>query len=584
LFCCHPGLDRESKTLDREFILENILPAANPKANLKDYDQAYRSFDWKTVEKEFRWHQTGKANIAYEAIDRHAEDPIRRARICLSFEGGSRKERISYIEMRELSNRFANVLRKLGVRKGARVIIFLPRCPEYYIAMVGCAKVGAIFCPLFEALMEVSLGERLKNSGSKVLVTTPEMVERVLFKDFPRPRSIILVGANRDKLKPWEWSWEKEMAGASGNCEIAWVGLEAPLYLIYTYGSGGRPKGVLHAHRDMVGHFITARWVLDLRDGDVLWTTADPGWVTGTVYGAFAPWLCGVESFVREGKFEIEGWCRSIESHRVSVWYTAPTVFRRLMGKGEEALKRHDLSSLRHLLSVGEPLPSEVVYWARRVFQIPIHDTWWMTETGMIMIANYPSVPIKPGSIGKPFPGTKASILGLRGEELPPMTLGKLAIEKGWPSMMKQIWQDEKRYQEYFAFPPWYVSGDTAYVDDDGYFYYQGRDDDLLKIAGVVVGPTEMEEVLLRHPAIEDAGIIGKTDPVKGNIIKAFISLRAGFTPSERLKNEIKEFIKQHFSSRIVPKEIEFRPEIPRSEDGRVIRRVLKAWELGLPA
>ena len=563
--------------------MENILPPSNPKANLKDYDKACSSFDWKMAEKEFAWHRTGKVNIAYEAIDRHVEDPVRGQRCCLNFEGESRKEKISFSEMKSLSNRFANVLRKLGVRKGARVLIFLPRCPEYYIAMIGCAKVGAIFCPLFEALMEVSLGERLKDSGAKVLVTNPEMAGRVLLKDFPRPRAIILVGADIEKLKPWEWSWEKEMAGASDRFEIAWVDLEAPLYLIYTYGSSGRPKGVLHAHRDMIGHLMTARWVLDLREGDVLWTTADPGWVTGTVYGAFAPWLCGVESFVRAGRFEIEGWCRSIASNRISVWYAAPTVFRRLMGKGEEVLKRHNLSSLRHLLSVGEPLPSELVYWARRVFKIPIHDTWWMTETGMIMIANYPCMPIKPGSIGKPFPGTRAAILGLHGEELQPMTLGKLALKREWPAMMKEIWQDGKRYQEYFPFPSWYVSGDTAYMDDDGYFYYQGRDDDLIKIAGVVIGPTEVEEVLQRHPAIADAGVIGKTDPLRGNIIKAFISLKQDVTPSEELKNEIKEFVKQYFSSRIVPKEIDFRPQVPRAEDGRVMRRVLKAWDLGLP-
>ena len=564
--------------------MENILPPSNPKANLKDYNKACSSFDWKMAEKEFTWHRTGKVNIAYEAIDRHVEDPVRGQRCCLNFEGESRKEKISFLEMKSLSNRFANVLRKLGVRKGARVLIFLPRCPEYYIAMIGCAKVGAIFCPLFEALMEVSLGERLKDSGAKVLVTNPEMAGRVLLKDFPRPRAIILVGADPEKLKPWEWSWEKEMAGASDRFEIAWVDLETPLYLIYTYGSSGRPKGVLHAHRDMIGHLMTARWVLDLREGDVLWTTADPGWVTGTVYGAFAPWLCGVESFVRAGRFDVEGWCRSIESNRVSVWYAAPFVFRRFMGKAEEALKRHDLRSLRHLLSVGEPLPSEVVYWARRVFKVPIHDTWWMTETGMIMIANYPSTPIKPGSIGRPFPGTRAAILGARGEELPAMTLGMLALGKGWPAMMKQIWRDEKRYDEYFPFPSWYVSGDMAYMDDDGYFYYQGRDDDLIKVAGVVIGPTEIEEVLQRHPAVEDAGIIGKTEPVKGNVIKAFILLKPGYAPSEDLKNEIRGFVKRYFSSRIVPEEVEFRPQIPRSADGRVIRRVLKAWELGLPA
>ena len=563
--------------------MENILPPANPKANLGDYDRTYRSFEWKTVEREFRWHRTGKVNIAYEGIDRLAEDPVHRERCCLSFEGRFRKERISFARMRELSNRFANVLRKLGVKKGDRVLLFLPRCPEYYIAMVGCAKVAAIFCPMFEALMSVSLGERLRDSGARVLVTNPGMVGRVAFSDFPRPRSIILVGTETDKLKPWEWSWEKEMSTASDVGEMAWADLEAPLYLIYTYGSSGTPKGVLHAHRDMIGHRITARWVLDLKEGDVLWTTADPGWVTGTVYGAFAPWLCGVESFVRAGRFDIGGWCRSIESNRVTVWYTSPTVFRRLMARGEEVLKRHDLSSLRHLVSVGEPLPSEVVYWARRVFKIPIHDTWWMTETGMIMIANYPSMPIKPGSMGKPFPGTRAAILSPQGEELPAMTLGKLALVEGWPAMMKGIWQDGERYREYFPFPSWYVSGDTAYVDDDGYFYYQGREDSLMKVAGVVVGPAEIEEILQKHPAIDDAGVIGKTDPTEGNTIKAFVSLKPGFAASEDLKSEIRAFMRERFSSRIVPGEIEFRPQIPRGKDGRVIRRVLKAWELGLP-
>jgi acetyl-CoA synthetase len=564
--------------------LENILPPANLEANLRDYKKACQSFDWAKVEKEFSWSRTGKVNIAYEAIDRHAEDPIRGKRCCLNFEGGAQRGKISYAKMRELSNRFASVLRKLGVKKGDRVLLFLPRCPEYYIAMVGSAKIGAIFCPLFEALMQVSLGERLRDSGAKVLVTNPTMAEQFPLIDLPFRRSVILVGSTGLSLRPWELSWEREMAEASAESEIEWVDLEDPLYLIYTYGSSGNPKGVLHVHHDMTGHLITGRWVLDLREGDVLWTTADPGWITGTVYGAFAPWLCGVESFVREGRFAIEGWCRSIELNRVSVWYTSPTVFRRFMGRGEEVLKSRDLSSLRHLLSVGEPLASEVVYWARRVFKIPIHDTWWMTETGMIMIANYPSMPIKPGSIGKPFPGTKAAILDSLGEELPPMTLGKLALQRGWPAMMRQIWQDEKRYQDYFPFPSWYVSGDTAYMDEDGYFYYQGRDDDLIKVAGVVIGPAEMEEVLRRHPAIEDAGIIGKVDPLKGNVIKAFISLKVGFTPSDELKSEITEFVKRYFSRRIIPNEIDFRPQIPRSGDGKVVRRALKAWELGLPA
>ena len=563
--------------------MENILPPANPRANLQDYRETCDSFRWEDVKSEFSWPRTGKINIAHEAIDRHAEDLVRGQRCCLNFEAEDRKEKITYDQMRRLSNKFANVLGKCGVKKGDRVFIFLPRCPEYYIAMVGCAKVGAIFGPLFEALMQETLRERLGDSEASVLVTTPKLAARVPFAGLPNLRHIIFVGAGNITLKENEWNWDEEMAEASAKCDIEWVDLEAPLYLIYAFSSSGQPKGVVHVHNDMIGYLMTARWVLDLKADDILWTTADPGWVTGTVYSAFAPWLCGVEVFVRGGSYNTESWCRSIESNRITVLYTAPTFFRRLKSKGDEFLKRFDLSSIRHLLSVGEPLPSEVVYWAKRVFKVPVHDTWWMTETGMIMIANYPSVPIKPGAIGKPLPGIKAAVIDFQGEELPPLTLGELAIQKGWPAMLRQIWRDVDRLKEYFPLDPWFVTGDTAYMDDDGYFYYQGRNDDLVKVAGVVVGPTEMEDALRRHPAVMDAGIIAKHDPLKGNSIKAFISLKPGVPPSDDLKREITDFVKKTFSPRIAPKEIEFRPKIPRSEEGFIIRRVLKAWELGLP-
>lgn len=564
--------------------MENILPPANPKANMGDYGEACRSFSWKEVEKRFSWYQTGKVNIAYEAIDRHAEDPAHRDQCCLNFEGEARSVSISYGQMRELSNRFANTLRRLDVVKGDRVLIFLPRCPEYYVAMLGCAKIGAVCGPLFEALMQATLKERLLDSGAKVLVTSPRMMTRLPAADLPDLKHIILVGAGKSRLRPGEWSWEAEMSQASSNCDLEWVRLEDPLYLIYIDDSTGKPKGIVHSHRDMVGQWITAKWVLDLKEGDVLWTTADPGWVTGTVYGAFAPWLCGVESFVRYGVFDLEGWCRSIESHRISVWYSAPTVFRRLMARGELVLKRYDMSSLRHLVSVGEPLPPEVVYWARRVFKAPIHDTWWMTETGMILIANYPGMAIKPGAIGKPFPGTKVTVLGVEGEEAPPLTLGELAIQKGWPAMMTQVWRDEVRFREYFRDDSWFITGDMVYVDDDGYFYYQGRSDDLIKVAGVVIGPSELEDLLRKHPSVADAGILGKSDPLKGNTIKAFVALKPGVTATEELKREIIQYVRSHFSPRIVPDEIEFRSKIPRTKEGEVIRRTLKAWELGLPA
>jgi acetyl-CoA synthetase len=563
--------------------VENILPPHCKAANLRDYGAVSRSFRWEDANEKFTWSRTGKINIAHEAIDRHAEDPVEGERCCLLYEADNRTEQITFSRMKELSNRFANLLRKAGVRKGDRVFIFLPRCPEYYVAMAGCAKAGAVFGPMFEALMRVALVERLRQGGAIVLVTTPKLASRVPFSELPELRHTILVGAEDMTLKPGELSWEREMARSSEQFDVEWVELSDPLYIVHTYSPSGHPKGVIHAHRDMIGQLLTALWVLDLKADDVLWTTADPGWVTGTVYGTFAPWLCGVGSFVRGGPFTVEGWCRSVEANRVSVLYAAPTLFRRLMAKGEDALKMHDLRSLRHLLSVGEPLPAEVVYWTKRVLKAPVHDTWWMTETGMIMIANYPAMPIKPGSIGRPVPGVTAAVIGADGEELPLLTLGELAIKSGWPSMMTGILRDSAEYSRYFR-GPWFVSGDTAYVDEDGYFYYQGRDDDLVKIGGVVVGPSEVEDVLRRHPAVTDAGIIAKPDPLKGNSIKAFVVLKSEVPETEELKQEIMGFVRKHFSSRISPREIEFRPSIPRSKEGRVVRRVLKAWELGLPA
>jgi acetyl-CoA synthetase len=450
--------------------------------------------------------------------------------------------------------------------------------------MAGCAKIGAIFGPFYEALMEMAVRERLKDSGAKVLVTTPKMAARVPFTELPELQHIILVGSGNIVLRPGEVSWEEEMALAPYECEMVWVDLDDPLFISYTSGSTGKPKGVLHVHRDMIGYLITARWVLDLRDDDCLWTTSEPGWITGTVYGVFAPWLCGVNNFVRGGRFDLEDWYRSIEAHRITVWYSAPTVFARLMEKEKEIAQKCDLSSLRHILSVGETLPPELVFWARRFLGTPIHDTWWMTETGMIMISNYPSMPIKPGSIGKPFPGVTAAIVDAEGKEMPPLTLGDLAVKKGWPAMMQGIWRDEQRYQDYFTREPWYISGDLAYMDDDGYFYFQGREDYQIKIDGVMVSTTEVEEALRGHPAVGDAGVVGRPDLLRGNVIKAFIALKAEFTSSVELQEEIQEFMRKYFSPRLVPEEIEFRPSIPRSEDGTVIRRVLKAWELGLPA
>ncbi len=560
-----------------------IIPAQDKDAAMKNYEKTYRGFRWEDWEREFTWSRTGKVNIAYEAIDRKAADPHYAMRYALIFDDDHRKERITYQQMRDLSNKFGNVLRKFGIKKGDRVFIFMPRSPELYVAFVGCAKIGAIFGPLFEAFMEGAVKDRLADSEAVAVVTTPEMVNRIPIRELPHLKHIILVGSQNMMLRLGEVSWEKEMAEASYDLEIEWMDREDPLYLMYTSGSTGKPKGVIHVHNDMVGHLATAKLAVDLRDGDTLWTTADPGWVTGTVYGAFAPWLCGVNNFIKGGRFDVHKWYQAIQDYKITVWYSAPTAFRLIMAAGDEVAQQYDLSSLRLVFSVGEPLNPEVVHWGRRVLGLNIHDSWWMTETGMIMISNYPSMDIKPGSMGKPFPGVEATVVDDRGHPLPPRQMGELAIKVPWPNMMRKIWRNEEKYQSYFKRKPWYISGDTAYVDEDGYFFFEGRDDDVIKTSGERVGPFEVESALVSHPAVAEAGVIGKPDPIKGNIIKAFIALKSGYHPSEELKKDIMKFVKTRLAAHAAPREIEFRESLPKTRSGKIVRRVLKAWELGLP-
>ncbi|CAJ1003176.1 MULTISPECIES: acetate--CoA ligase [Brevibacillus] len=559
----------------------DLIPPAEGQYNLKNYDEAYANFNWADVEKQFSWYETGKVNIAYEAIDRHLQTE-RRDKIALLYSDATRDERYTFAQLSELSNKFGNVLRSLGIVKGDRVFVFMPRSPELYVSVLGALKIGAIVGPLFEAFMEAAVRDRLEDSEAVAIVTTPALLPRIPVKDLPALKHIILVGATNE-LQKGQISYEEAMASASSELEIEWVDREDGMLLHYTSGSTGKPKGVLHVHNAMIQHYQTGKWVLDLQEDDIYWCTADPGWVTGTSYGIFAPWLNGATNVVRGGRFKPEEWYDTIQKYKVTVWYSAPTSFRMLMGAGDEIVKRYDLSSLRHVLSVGEPLNPEVVYWGMRAFNQRIHDTWWMTETGGQLICNYKCMAIKPGSMGKPFPGIYAAILDDQGNELPPNRMGNLAIRTGWPSMMRKIWRNPAKYEEYFRFPGWYVSGDSAYKDEDGYFWFQGRIDDVINTSGERVGPFEVESKLMEHPAVAEAGVIGKPDPVRGEIIKAFISLRAGYEPSEELMEDIRKFVKEGFAAHAAPREIEFRDKLPKTRSGKIMRRVLKAWELGLP-
>jgi acetyl-CoA synthetase len=558
-----------------------VLPVIQGDYNLKNYEEAYKNFDWKEVEKEFSWFETGRVNMAYEAIDRHAET-FRKNKVALYYRDASRNEKYTFKEMKEMSNKVANVLKQVAeIEKGDRVFVFMPRSPELYFAVLGIIKTGAIVGPLFEAFMEGAVRDRLEDSGAKAIITTPELLPRVPVNDLPALKYVFLVGDNIVEEGPYI-DLKKRMNEASKHFDIEWVDRQDGLILHYTSGSTGKPKGVLHVHNAMIQHYQTAKWVLDLKEDDVYWCTADPGWVTGTSYGIFGPWLCGASNVIIGGRFSPDAWYQTIQDFGVTVWYSAPTAFRMLMGAGDEIVKKYDLSSLRHILSVGEPLNPEVIRWGMKVFQRRIHDTWWMTETGGHLICNYPCMEIKPGSMGKPIPGVKAAIIDDQGNELPPYRMGNLAIKKGWPSMMKTIWNNPQKYESYFI-GDWYVSGDSAYMDEDGYFWFQGRVDDVINTSGERVGPFEVESKLVEHPAVAEAGVIGKPDPVRGEIIKAFISLREGYEPSEELKEDIRQFVKKGLAAHAAPREIEFRDKLPKTRSGKIMRRVLKAWELNLP-
>ncbi|MFC3798070.1 acetate--CoA ligase [Cohnella sp. GCM10012308] len=550
-------------------------------ANLGLYEDEVRNFNWENIENHFSWSKTGKVNMAYEAIDRHVEEG-RGGTIALHYSDAQRDESYTYADLSLQSARFANVLRGLGIGKGDRVFIFMPRTPELYFALLGALKIGAVVGPLFEAFMETAVRDRLQDSGAVAIVTTPALLPRISRAELPELKHLIVFGdgvAAGDGIVDFKTEMEK----ASETADIEWLDREDGLILHYTSGSTGKPKGVYHVQNAMIQHYYTGRIVLDLKEGDVYWCTADPGWVTGTSYGIFAPWLNGATNVIRGGRFSPQDWYATLEKYKVTVWYSAPTAFRMLMGAGDDAVSPFDLSNLRHVLSVGEPLNPEVVRWGLKVYNQRIHDTWWMTETGGQLICNYPSMEIKPGSMGRPIPGVQAAIIDDQGNELPPMRMGNLAIRTPWPSMMRKVWNNPAKYEEYFRIPGWYVSGDSAYMDEEGYFWFQGRIDDVINTSGERVGPFEVESKLVEHPAVAEAGVIGKPDPLRGEIIKAFISLREGFEPSEELKADISKFVKVGLSAHAAPREIEFKDKLPKTRSGKIMRRVLKAWELNLP-
>ncbi len=555
-------------------------------ANLPDYEKAYKTFSWTQPASYLSKLSHHKLNAAYLAVDQHLET-FRKNKIALYYEvENGQKEQYTFTDLSKLSNKFANVLKNHNVERGDRVFIFLPRIPQLYISFLGILKIGAIAGTMFSAFQEQALFDRLENSQAKIVITTQELYLRIkkVKKKLPHLKKTIIVDFG-EKPQPKGFGiyyFNKEMEKVNDQFHIREMSKDDPAFMLYTSGTTGKPKGVLHKHSGIVSQYQTTQWVLDIKEDDVYWCTADPGWVTGIVYGILGIWANGTSSVVFDGRFSSDSWYKILQDYSVTVWYTAPTAIRMLMADGISVVKKYDLSHLRHLTSVGEPLNPEAVIWGEKAFGLPFHDTWWQTELGSIAIANYPSMDIKVGSMGKPFPGVVAAIVDDKGMELGANKEGNLALKPNFPSLMKTIWKRPKKYKSYFT-KGWYISGDRAYTDKDGHFWFIGRADDVIKTSGERVGPFEVESALVEYPGVVEAGVIGKPDALRGEIIKAFVVLKPNVKPSEKLKKELSEFVKHHLAGHAYPREVEFIDKLPKTRSGKIMRRILKAKELGLP-
>ncbi|MCD6527392.1 MAG: acetate--CoA ligase [Desulfuromonas sp.] len=569
--------------------------------NLQGYEQVCRQFSWQQIRDELAGLPGGGLNIAHEAVDRHAQGPLAShvALRYLSKQGGVSD--ISYYELMLQSNRFANVLNHLGLYKGDRVFLLSGRVPELYAAALGTWKNGCVLSPLFTAFGPEPIRQRMRKGAAHVLVTTQKLYQKKivsLLPDLPELRYVLLIDAGQDGSQDETQDGSATVLSlpllleqASTSFTIVPTAAEDMAIIHFTSGTTGMAKGAVHVHGAVLTHYLSAKYALDLHPEDIFWCTADPGWVTGTSYGIIAPLCHGVTSIIDEREFDPQRWYQILQEQQVSVWYTAPTAIRMLMRGADNPREQYDLSRLRFVSSVGEPLNPEAVIWGQQALGLPIHDNWWQTETGGIMIANYAALEIRPGSMGRPLPGIEVAIVHRETEEKTGQELtwitepdreGELALKAGWPSMFSGYLDEEERYRRCFV-GDWYLTGDLVRRDGDGYFWFLGRADDIIQSAGHRIGPFEVESVLMEHPAVAEAGVIGKPEPTIGELVKAFVSLKPGVKPSEALRLQIIGFARKKMGATVAPKELDFMESLPKTRSGKIMRRLLKARELGLP-
>jgi len=554
-------------------------------SNIGSYEERLKNFSWSISEKELDYKPGRVINIGWYCSDRICQQG-KGEKPALLWEGlGGTEKKFTYNDVRRASNTIGAFLRGLGIKNEERVCLFMDRVPELYIGLLGILKTGAIAQPLFSAFGDESLFVRLDNAKTSAIFTQKKHAPKVrkILDKLPSLKHIIILDYDgKTPLKEREIAFSLEKAVPVDFFDVFPTTAESPSLLHYTSGTTGQPKGVKHVHYSLISQYLTTKWALDLQDEDIYWCTADPGWVTGTSYGIIGPWSMGVTQAVLDSGFSTEAWYKFIEKYKVTMWYSAPTAIRSLMKAGDEIVKKYNHSSLRYLASVGEPLNPEAVIWSEKVFGKPFHDSFWQTETGSIMISNYPGMKIKPGSMGKPFPGITATVVDPKTYEPygEPGKIGLIAIKPGWPSMMRTYWNNEEAYKNKFK-NGWYLTGDRASIDKEGYFWFVGRDDDVINTAGHLVSPFEVESALLEHPAVAESAVVSKPDPLNMEVVKAFVTLKPGFAASSDLELEIMNFIRKKLSPLAMPQEIEYIDSLPKTRSGKIMRRILKAKEWG---
>ncbi|MBT3243021.1 MAG: acetate--CoA ligase [Bacteroidetes bacterium] len=555
-------------------------------SNIGSYDERVKNFKWSLAEQELEYKDGDVINIGWYCSDRICEKGLAN-KTALIWEGRSPEnlKKYTFNDLRLKSNTIGAFLKNQGISDGDRVCLFMDKVPELYLGLLGILKIGAVAQPLFSAFGDESLFVRLENAGTKAIITQKKhagKVQKILDK-LPNLEKIIIVDYDgRKPLREKEIAFDLEGSTPVEKLDIFPTKAESHSLLHYTSGTTGQPKGVKHVHYSLISQYLTTKWVLDLQPDDIYWCTADPGWVTGTSYGIIGPWSLGITSCVMDSGFSAEAWYAFMQRHKVTMWYSAPTAIRSLMKAGDESVKKFDLSSLRHLASVGEPLNAEAVIWSEKVFGKPFFDTYWQTETGSMMICNYPDMKVKPGSMGKAFPGLTAAILD--DKTLEPITEhnkpGLIAFLPDWPACMRTYWNNEETFNKKFS-KGWYLSGDKSTIDKDGYFWFVGRDDDVINTGGHLVSPFEVESALLEHEAVAESAVVAKPDQVNMEVVKAFVTLNPGWEAGDELELKIMNFIRKKLSPLAMPQEIEYMDKLPKTRSGKIMRRLLHAKEWG---